>query len=78
MVSSDPSLDTQSGYFLSKQGGLPCENRIFVRGKEVCFKRVRRSDAGTYTVTTFNVVGKGQASFQLKIKSKPKLDVNAL
>ncbi len=68
VVTSDPSLDTQSGHLLSRQGGSPCENRVYIQGTTVHLKKVRRSDAGMYTVSSFNAVGKGQASFQLKIK----------
>ena len=70
-VTSDPSLDTQSGHFLSKQGGSPHEAHVSIRGTTVYFRRVRRSDAGTYTVSTFNAIGKGQASFRLIIQCKP-------
>ncbi len=70
-VTSDPSL--QSGYFLSKEGGSPCEAHVFIRGTTVYFRRVGRSDAGTYTVSTYNAMGKGYASFQLKITCEPSL-----
>ncbi len=70
-VISDPSLDTQSGHFLSKEGGSPSTDHVCIRGTTVHFRRVRRSDAGTYTVSTFNAVGKGHASFQLRVKCEP-------
>ncbi len=68
LVVSDPSLDTQSGHFLSKEGGFPYEDHVYLRGKVVYFKSVRRSDAGKYTVSSLNAAGEGKASFKLKIK----------
>ncbi len=73
-ITSDPSLDTQSGHTLSKQGGSLDRDHVYIRGKTVCFSMVRRSDAGVYTVSTYNAVGKGQASFQLNIKCKQAED----
>ena len=35
---------------------------------------LQESDTGTYTITTFNAAGKGQATFQLKIKCMPCLE----
>ncbi len=70
MVTSDPLLETQSGHFLSKQGGSTCSGRVYIRGKTVYLKKVRKGDSGTYTVSTFNAAGEGQYLFKLRIKCK--------
>lgn len=67
-VISDPSLHTSSRLFFSKYGGSCRKTHVYIEGKEVYFKRVGKGDAGKYTLSTYNVVGKGQASFQLDVK----------
>ena len=70
VVTSDPALDSGSRNVLSKQGGTPDEAHVYIQGSAVHLKAVRRSDAGTYTVSSCNAAGRGQASFQVKIKCK--------
>ena len=67
-VNSDPSLDTQSGHVLSMLGGSPSENHVYMQGDTIHFRKVRKIDAGTYTVSHSNAAGKGHGSFELKVK----------
>lgn len=70
VLKSDPTLEMQHGSFISKDNGSVCTSRVYLKGSIVIFKRVKRSDAGTYTVSSVNAAGQGRASFQLKVTSK--------
>ncbi len=58
--------ELSSSHSLSREGLLG--DHICIREKSVSFKRVKRRDAGRYTITSANAYGKGQASFHLRVK----------
>ncbi len=63
------SKEHSSSHSLSREGWDPLlEDHICIRGKSVCFRRVKRRDAGRYTITSSNAYGEGQASFHLRVK----------
>ncbi len=41
---------------------------ICIKGKSVSFKRVKRRDAGRYTIKSSNAYGEAQGSFHLRVK----------
>ncbi len=54
---------------LSREGRGPLlQDHIYIRGTSVCFRRVKRGDAGRYTIRSSNAYGEGQASFHLRVK----------
>ncbi len=54
---------------LSREGkGSLLGDHICIREKSVCFRRVKRGDAGRYTIKSSNAYGEGQASFLLRVK----------
>ena len=55
-------------HYLSKEEGSGEESRVFIEDSCVHFCGVKRSDAGKYTVSSTNIIGKGQVSFHLKVK----------
>ena len=68
VVTSDPSLETQRGHLLCREGESHSESNVYLKGNTVFFRKVRRRDAGTYTVSSNNAAGKGTVSFKLNIK----------
>ena len=70
VVTSDPALEAHAKHVLSKEGGSPRENKVYIEGSIVCFKNIRAIDAGKYFISSFNCVGLGQYSFNLKIKCR--------
>ena len=66
-VTSDP--ETDGNPLLSRRGELHREKKVFVDGGAVVFKKVKRSDAGVYTLSSSNAAGEGEISFLLKCES---------
>ncbi len=56
--------EQSSSHSLSKE----VKDHIFIRGKSVCFRRVKRGDAGRYTIKSSNAYCEDQASFHLRVK----------
>ena len=69
-IISDPSLETGCVPHLSMDNGPISYGRVHIEGGMVLFKRVRSSDAGRYTISSFNAAGQGKASFQLRVIGK--------
>ena len=68
VVTSDPSLDTLSRHHLSRQGKPHNENHVFLESNLVIFKKIKKSDAGIYIISSTNVAGQGKVAFLLKVK----------
>ena len=61
--------EQSSSHSLSREGWGPLlGDHICIRGKAVCFRRVKRRDAGRYTIKSSNAYEEGQASFHLRVK----------
>lgn len=72
-VTSDPPMPHYQ-HVLSKEESSLHDHANHVcldlQSNIICFKNVQGSDSGRYTISSSNVVGKGQASFLLKVKSE--------
>lgn len=69
-VTSDPPLESSCQHMLTKEGYVsPCTSRVYLDtlSSTICFKNVRKSDGGIYTISSSNVAGEGEASFTLKV-----------
>ncbi len=67
-----------SSHSLSREGRGPLlGDRTCIRGKAVCFRRVKRRDAGKYTIKSSNAYGEGQASFHLRVKCESSIISNS-
>ena len=63
MVSCEPPLRDHSQHSLSREDGQPFrQDNIFIQGSNICFRKVKRRDAGKYAI------GKGHASFNLLVQ----------
>ena len=66
MVSCEPPL---RDYSLFREDGQPCHRgNIFIQGSNICFRKVKRKDAGKYVISSSNAIGKGHASFNLQVQ----------
>ena len=65
-----PPLEANERHLLSKKDSPVVENRVYIEGSSICFRSVKRSDAGRYTVTSTNSAGQGQRSFYLQVRCK--------
>ena len=68
MVSCEPPLD-HSQHSLSRENGQPFrQDNVFIQGSNICFRKVKRKDAGKYVISSSNAIGKGHASFNLQVQ----------
>ena len=66
MVSCEPPLRQHS---LSREDGQSLrQDNIFIQGNNICFRKVKRRDAGKYVISSSNAIGKGHASFNLQVQ----------
>ena len=69
-VSCDPPLIKKCEHSISKVEGCVRPDSIRVCGNTIYFKKVKREDAGKYTISCSNVVGEGTRSICLNVKGK--------
>ena len=67
-VTCNPPLDATEQHHLYKEKDSVSTGRVYVEAGAVHFRRVRRSDAGKYFISSTNAAGYGQSSFSLCIK----------
>ena len=66
MVSCEPLL---RDYTLSRKDGQPFrQGNVFIQGSNICFRKVKRRDAGRYVISSSSAIGKGHASFNLQVQ----------
>ena len=69
MVSCEPPLRDHSQHSLFREDGQPFrQDNIFIQGNDICFRKVKRRDAGKYVISSSNAIGKGHASFNLQVQ----------
>ena len=69
MVSCEPPLRDNSQHSLSREGGQSFrQDNIFIQGSDICFRKVKRRDAGKYVISSSNAIGKGHVSFNLQVQ----------
>ena len=69
MVSCEPPLRDNSQHSLSREGSQPFrQDNVFIQGSDICFRKVKRRDAGKYVISSSNAIGKGHVSFNLQVQ----------
>ena len=66
MISCEPLL---RDYTLSREDCQPFrQDNVFIQGNNICFRKVKRRDAGKYVISSSSAIGKGHASFNLQVQ----------
>ena len=66
IVSCEPLL---RDYTLFREDGQPFrQDNVFIQGSNICFRKVKRRDAGKYVISSSSAIGKGHASFNLQVQ----------
>lgn len=68
-VTCDPPLLEDDKHVLSKDGDPVLDERISIEENVILFTSVQEKDAGEYTITSSNGIGKGQNSFTITVLS---------
>ena len=69
MASCEPPLGDHSQHSLSREDYQPFrQDNIFIHGSNICFRKVKRRDAGKYVISSSNAIGKGHTSFNLQVQ----------
>lgn len=58
------------GFSWSRKDKQPMSRRVFIKGKRLLIRGVKKEDEGTYLCTARNVYGSGISSGQLTVKGK--------